>query len=203
MPEQWYSRWKSFRSGPGSPAPGSEWAGVRPWPSYPAEVEATYTPRSNDRFIKTIKKGGSTRWSFDWKRWERWLRSQGQDPWQNPDAEKFQEQRKVKTRLGSGWRYSSFCKSQYASDPACGGIPNFIRCHLSVIHLLDRIGQLPTVKVDVDDEVQVWLACITLTIPWAEKRVYTWHEGRYDVKALVEEGRRVERDDRCHFWSAQ
>ena len=61
---------------------------------------------------------------------------------------KFQAKRTIKTRL-AGWRYGTFCKTQYASEPDCGGVPNFIRCHLSVIHLLDRIGQLPTMKVNM------------------------------------------------------
>src|SRR5258707_12848749 len=30
----------------------------------------------------------------------------------------------IKTRL-SGWRWGSFCKTQYASDPRCGGVPHF------------------------------------------------------------------------------
>ena len=44
---------------------------------------------------------------------------------------------KLKTKL-DGWRWSSFCKTQYASDPKCGGVTNFLRCHLTVIALLDR-----------------------------------------------------------------
>jgi hypothetical protein len=44
---------------------------------------------------------------------------------------------KVKTQL-TGWRWSSFCKTQYASDPNCGGVANFLQCHLTVIALLDQ-----------------------------------------------------------------
>ena len=33
----------------------------------------------------------------------------------------------LKTGL-SGWRWSSFCKTQYASNPQCGGVPHFLRC---------------------------------------------------------------------------
>ena len=50
------------------PGPGSEWASFG-LARYPAEVEVTYCPRDDDRFIKTIKNGGSTRWEFDWTRW--------------------------------------------------------------------------------------------------------------------------------------
>jgi hypothetical protein len=71
----------------------------------------------------------------------------------------------VKTKL-SGWRWSSFCKTQYASDPDCGGVPNFLQCHLTVIAMLDKAKELgcPT---EVNDEGDFW-----------QKR---------DLKALVQE----------------
>jgi hypothetical protein len=65
----------------------------------------------------------------------------------------------------AGWSWQSFCKTQYASAPDAGGIANFIRCHVTVVRLLDRakaIGILDSVK----DEGHFW-------------------ENR-DVKALVE-----------------
>ena len=167
------------------PGPGSEWASFG-LARYPAEIEVTYCPMDDDRFTKTIKTGGSTRWEFDWKRWRHWLETNGQDRWDAPDDEKFQERRKIKTGLGSTWRYSTFCKTQYASSERCGGIANFVRCHLCVIHLLDRIGKLPTMKVEIDDEGKYGRSYYT-DDPWAEERVYTWHDGKYDVKALVEE----------------
>ena len=104
----------------------------------------------------------------------------------SPEDEKFQEKRKIKTGLSSGWRYGGFCKTQYSSGSQYGGVPNFIRCHLCVIHLLDRIGELPTVKVETNDEGKYGRSYYT-DDPWAEERVYTWHEGEYDVKALVKE----------------
>jgi hypothetical protein len=48
---------------------------------------------------------------------------------------------KLKTKL-SGWRWSSFVKSEYASDPRCGGVENFLRCHLTVIAMLDQAKAL-------------------------------------------------------------
>jgi hypothetical protein len=60
----------------------------------------------------------------------------------------------LKTRL-SGWRWSSFCKTQYASDPNCGGVPNFLQCHLSVIALLDRAKELGCLA-EVHDEGGFW-----------------------------------------------
>jgi len=60
----------------------------------------------------------------------------------------------LKTKL-NGWRWSSFCKTQYASDPRCGGVPNFLRCHLSVIALLDRAKELGCLD-NVSDEGEFW-----------------------------------------------
>ncbi len=65
----------------------------------------------------------------------------------------------------SGWSWQSFCKTQYASNPDDGGIANFVRCHVTVVRLLDyakTMGILEAVK----DEGRFW-------------------ENR-DVKALVE-----------------
>lgn len=164
------------------PGPGSEWASFG-LARYPVEMEVDYHPSDDDRFVSTITRGGGTRWEFNYKRWERWLTENGHQPWTHPDH--FQGRRKIKTRL-SGWRYGTFCKTQYASDPKCGGVPNFIRCHLSVIHLLDRIGQLPTMKVETNDEGKYGRSYYT-DDPWAKKRVYTWHDGNYNVKALIQE----------------
>jgi len=51
----------------------------------------------------------------------------------------------------SGWRWNSFCKTQYASDPKCGGVQNFLRCHLSVIALLDNAKALGCLESARDD----------------------------------------------------
>ena len=75
------------------------------------------------------------------------------------------EPRRIRTGL-SGWCWSSFCKTQYASNPDCGGVENFLRCHLSVVRLLDHAKSLG-VLADVSDESDYW-----------EHR---------DIKALVEE----------------
>jgi hypothetical protein len=60
------------------------------------------------------------------------------------------EDRRVRTGL-SGWTWQSFCKTQYASDPSCGGVENFLRCHLSVIRLLDHVANLGILD-EVSDE---------------------------------------------------
>jgi hypothetical protein len=85
-----------------------------------------------------------------------------------------------------GWRWGSFCKTQYASDPQCGGIPNFIRCHVGLIYLLDQFAKLSTVKVDIDDEGKYGRSYYT-DEPYAAKRVYTWHEGKYSIPELIQE----------------
>ena len=54
-----------------------------------------------------------------------------------------------------GWSWSSFCKTQYASNPDCGGVENFLRCHLSVIALLDHAKQLGLLD-EVGDEGDFW-----------------------------------------------
>jgi hypothetical protein len=73
-----------------------------------------------------------------------------QYPGEVSDAEFGRHQTKLK-----GWSWHSFCKTHYASDPRCGGLPNFLRCHLGVVALLDeaqRLGILGTVS----DEGDFW-----------------------------------------------
>jgi hypothetical protein len=163
------------------PGPGSEWLTLG-LARYADEIEVDYDPMEDDRFRKSVKDGGMVRKQFDGRRWEKWLVKNGH-PWKRPSE--FAEKRKIKTRK-PGWRFGTFCKTQYASEPAAGGIPNFIRCHLCAIHLLDRIAKLPTVKVDYNDEGKYGPSNYT-DDPWAKNRVYTWHPGKYNVKALIEE----------------
>ena len=54
-----------------------------------------------------------------------------------------------------GWSWRSFCKTQYASNPGLGGIDGFLKCHLSVVRLLDAAGELG-LKPDVLDESGYW-----------------------------------------------
>jgi len=54
-----------------------------------------------------------------------------------------------------GWAWGSFCKTQYASDPQCGGVANFLRCHLLVIALLDHAQSLGILD-SVADEGEFW-----------------------------------------------
>lgn len=98
--------------------------------------------------------------------------------------------RTVKTGL-SGYRWNSFCKTQYASDPECGGLPHFLRCHISCITLLERIAELPMIDVEINDEGKYGPA--NYSDDWKEAReagrepTYVDHLGKYNVKALAEE----------------
>lgn len=65
------------------------------------------------------------------------------------------KEKQVPTRL-SGWCWTSFCKTQYASDPKAGGIENFLRCHLCIIKMLDFLKQSGLVTVEVKDEGGYW-----------------------------------------------
>ena len=60
----------------------------------------------------------------------------------------------VETKL-TGWSWRSFCKTHYASDPRLGGLPNFLRCHLGVVAVLDEAQRLG-VLANVDDEGDFW-----------------------------------------------
>jgi hypothetical protein len=62
--------------------------------------------------------------------------------------------RRIRTGL-TGWRWSSFCKTQYANCPECGGVPNFLRCHLAVVRMLDHAQELDLLQ-SVHDESDYW-----------------------------------------------
>ncbi len=54
-----------------------------------------------------------------------------------------------------GWSWHSFCKTHYASDPRCGGLPHFLKCHLSLVALLDAAKRLRCLS-EVHDEGTFW-----------------------------------------------
>ncbi len=81
------------------------------------------------------------------------------------------QKRRLKTGL-TGWCWSSFCKTQYASNPACGGVQNFLRCHLSVIALLDFAKSLGMVE-GVSDEGNYWE---TRDVEALAREVGSWNE---------------------------
>ncbi|MCH7689279.1 MAG: hypothetical protein IH899_21830 [Planctomycetes bacterium] len=62
--------------------------------------------------------------------------------------------RRIRTGL-RGWSWQSFCKTQYASNSECGGVENFLRCHLAVIGMLDHAAKLGVLN-EVSDEGEFW-----------------------------------------------
>ena len=68
--------------------------------------------------------------------------------------------KEIRTNL-DGWRGRGFCKTQYASSVS---IEHFLRCHLSVIKMLDAADELG-ILAQVNDEGEYW--------------------GKRDVKALA------------------
>ena len=62
----------------------------------------------------------------------------------------------AKARGSERWRWRTACKTQYANAPAHGGRVNFLRCHLSIIALLDAAPAIG-LSVDVVDEGDYWL----------------------------------------------
>jgi hypothetical protein len=62
--------------------------------------------------------------------------------------------RRVRTKL-AGWRWCSFCKTQYASNPKWGGLKNFLRCHVTLVTLLDHAKLLGLLD-GVNDEGDYW-----------------------------------------------
>ena len=80
--------------------------------------------------------------------------------------------RQVPTHL-DGWRWQSFCKTQYASDPGCGGVENFLRCHLCVIKLLDFAKSTGLLQVEVSDEGGYWEG---RTLEALAREVGQWNE---------------------------
>lgn len=170
------------------PGPGSESASIGLC-KYPSTFEVQYTPEQDKRFKKTTKTKHSTRWGFHWTKWREWLEATGYARWLDPNDVRFREMRTVRTRQGSICSHSSFCKTQYASDPACGGVANFLRCHVSLITLLDRINELPGVEVSIEDEGHYGPS--THSDDWVEAReagrepTYVWHPPTYSIDTLL------------------
>jgi hypothetical protein len=74
-----------------------------------------------------------------------------------PEFVEIERPRKQRLRTNLlGWSWKSFCKTQYASAPAAGGVANFVRCHLSIVELLDAIQKRQLAKVEVNDASDYW-----------------------------------------------
>lgn len=42
----------------------------------------------------------------------------------------------------TSWQWEDYCKTQYASLPECGGLQNFLRCHQTVLQLVNHCQEL-------------------------------------------------------------
>ncbi|RDJ34912.1 MAG: hypothetical protein DWQ19_08745 [Crenarchaeota archaeon] len=160
------------------PGPGSEPVNLGLC-VYPKEITLDYCAFEDQKFL-IYKEGGrpqvNTKKYFKWK---------------NKDPRSIEPgPRTVPTKF-SGWQWQSFCKTQYASNPACGGLANFLKCHISVITLLDRIAELPAMKVTIEDEGKYGPS--TYSDDWEEayaegrQPTYVWHPATYNVKTLTQE----------------
>lgn len=93
------------------------------------------------------------------------------------------EGQRIETGL-DGWCGRSFCKTQYASTLS---VPHFLRCHLTVIAMLDRANELGSVA-EVSDEGDYWTK---RDIPALAREVGEWNEmiagivGAFDAKGLT------------------
>ncbi len=103
------------------PGPGSEPANFGLC-LYPAEIEWEYTPEDDQRFQGSSE--GRLRLARFALATSGTVTASGTHTFTRSPAA-FNEIRKVPTKL-AGWYWGSFCKTQYASDPECGGIPNFL-----------------------------------------------------------------------------
>jgi hypothetical protein len=79
--------------------------------------------------------------------------------------------RTIRTNLGP-WCWGSFCKTQYASNPDCGGVPNFFRCHLSVVAMLDHAQSLGILD-EAYDEGDYWQK---RDVPALAREVGEWND---------------------------
>lgn len=69
-----------------------------------------------------------------------------------PSKIEIDNNRSIETEFGTGWHWSSFCKTQYVMKR---GIEHFLRCHLLVIKMLDFAKELGILK-KVSDDGEYW-----------------------------------------------
>ena len=151
---------------------------------YPEEIDWEYKPQDDKKWQH---KGTDGWWEFDWSKWRRHVK-RAKLPYQSPSM--YAVERKVATKL-KGWQWRSCCKTQYASDPAEGGVPNFLKCHISLITALERMNKLYGLRVSISDEGDYGPG--TLCLDYAEahaagrKPKYRRHKGKHNVAELVKE----------------
>lgn len=190
----------------------AEWfAGFTAWPGegcesmeivlaqHPRTIEVQYKPEDDSRFRGEAKPDELRfGYRFDWKKWEQWCKRNNRtdldvnygkvnqsgkpfEPFYNPA--RLYETRTIKVPGSGKMNCSAFCKTQYASK---FGMAHFVRCHLSVCHLLRRLETIPTLSVQINDEGKYETSYHT--DDWTvENPHYYWHDAKYDVDELVKE----------------
>lgn len=105
-------------------------------------------------------------------------------------VDSFKRKRKIHTKM-SQWSMGSFCKTQYANNPDCGGLRNFIRCHVSLIMLLEQISEIPEVDVVINDEGQFGTSYYSDDYQEAyakgQQPTYVWHDATHDLEVLIKQ----------------
>ncbi len=72
------------------------------------------------------------------------------------EREVFSTNNKTSIRTGlTGWQLGTFCKTHFANGREHGGAKNFLRCHLSVVAILEHAHDLGLLS-DICDETGFW-----------------------------------------------
>ena len=83
-----------------------------------------------------------------------------------------------------GWSWSSFCKTQYASNPSIGDVANFLKCHLGLVGMLDKAKELEILR-EVHDEGKYWdnrdVAALTKEVGMWNRMIAGFYGGLRDA----------------------
>jgi hypothetical protein len=197
-----YSKGSSTSKSHSTPVKAEQVVGFNVWPGdgsesftinlarFPKTTEVEYKPEDDRRFLKFDKSSRWPEWYFASSKWRNWCDKNL--PAGTPyDTGSHVVMRTLKVPGNGNWIGGDFCKTEYASNPECGGMPNFIKCHVAVIRFLDKIGELPGVKVKIDDEGHFGPAHYSDDHVEARaagrKPTYVDHPATYDVKVLADQ----------------
>lgn len=153
---------------------------------HPETVEIKYDPYEDQRFQK---KNPDPRdiWNprvYCYKKFSRWTKKEFG---RYTSPYELRETRQVPTRAPKAWHGGGFVKTEYANNPALGGLPHFLRCHVAVVTFLERCHQrIKGLSVQINDEGRYGRS--HYTDDWkVPKPVYTWHEPTHSIEALSRE----------------
>lgn len=100
-----------------------------------------------------------------------------------PETVTFRGEVIVVDQAAQGWSWSGFCKTQYASDPRYGGAKNFLRCHVTLIKLLDAAKEIGILE-EVYDEGGYWEK---RGIEALAKEIGEWNQGLAALAGQMQE----------------